>query len=304
MGETGSLRSAATRFLFRRSAVAAALSLAAVGALAVAGEHTPPNSTGSVALGPGSTQLVVDDGKDIGWWLDGGRSGYSTMINQVRARVKASQLYSSVELSTSNSHDYFTINVRRSGRSSNDAADIRIVVRARDLYLQGYYDTANAVYYRFNDATLTDYRPTTRARVVVLPYDSQYSSVTQKANQNLNSPVFRLYDIDYNTGILADLDATTAQRAGALLSYVELIAEAARFDYISNNIQANLDWTDGWRVDNNAIQLMKDWKKLTTALIESLNTGHVVVRQEGDLRFNTLQMYAAQMAIALNPKLS
>ena len=73
--------------------------------------------------------------------------------------------------------DFFGVNLV----SSSGNPTVQIVLRAQDLYVQGFYVPDRSTYYHFNDAAFTAYPGTSTNPVtdVTLPFAGSYASMMQ-----------------------------------------------------------------------------------------------------------------------------
>ncbi|WP_043675705.1 ribosome-inactivating family protein [Streptomyces xylophagus] len=260
---------------------------------------------------------AIDQNDDVDWYLNSGKSSYRSMIDEVRGSAESSVLYgnraattwttvstttsgtSRQQVSNDERNNYFTVNI-----SSSEHPPIRILLRAHDLYVQGYLVPGTNTYYHFSDATLSHWpgagTATNAPRSVALPFGGSYASMTAYANQTVRSPRFSYTWMAYNQGILAAANSTGAQRAGALLFYVEAIAEGARFNAISDRIEAAITENNGYQFDHDDEGLIHNWQTLGNNLQNRLNNPHTRPTPNiGRYHFDTLQAIANILRLAI-----
>lgn len=239
------------------------------------------------------------------------------MIDEVRASAESGILYGSraattwttlstehtgssrQQVSNDERNNYFTVNV-----DSYEHPRIRILVRAHDLYVQGYLVPGTNTYYYFNDATLSHWpgagTSSNTPRALRLPFGGSYASMSAYAHQSVRSPRFSYSWMAYNQGVLAAANSTGAQRAGALMFYVEAIAEGARFNAISDRIEAALKENTGYQFDQDDDGLIHNWQTLGNNLQNRLNNPHTLPTPDiGRYHFDTLQAIANILRLAI-----
>ena len=205
--------------------------------------------------------FAIDDARDVTWDISQGRSGYAQMIKDVRGRVEQQAIYGSgssgtVYTTDTNAQDYFLVNVF-------DGPNLltRLVLNAHNLYVQGYYNPNDSTYHYTATADLRDARwlPSTSANpqiAVQLPFSGNYAGTTRTpdgttaqgltnfSGNSKTSPIFATRYARDNANTLADTNQADSNRAGALLWFVEAVAEGARFNAISDRIING--WNDDW----------------------------------------------------------
>ncbi|WP_406124183.1 ribosome-inactivating family protein [Streptomyces sp. NBC_00989] len=103
----------------------------------------------------------------------------------------------------------------------------------------------------------------------------------------------------YNQGILAAANSTGAQRVGAMLFYVEAIAEGARFNAISDRIEAAITENNGYQFDHDDEGLIHNWQTLGNNLQNRLNNPRTQPTPNiGRYHFDTLQAIANILRLA------
>ena len=260
---------------------------------------------------------AIDQDDDVDWYLNNGKSAYRDMIDEVRASAESGVLYgnraattwttvstltsgtSRQQVSSDERGNYFTVNISSSGHPP-----IRILIRAHDMYVQGYLVPGTNTYYHFNDATLSHWpgagTSANPPQSLTLPFGGSYGSMTAYAVQNVRSPRFSYSWMAYNQGILAAANSTGAQRAGALLFYVEAISEGARFNAISDRIEAAITENGGYQFDYDDDRLIHNWQTLGNNLQNRLNNPSTAATPDiGRYHFDTLQAIANILRLAI-----
>ncbi|MFI6404694.1 ribosome-inactivating family protein [Streptomyces sp. NPDC050548] len=260
---------------------------------------------------------AVDQNDDVNWHLNDGKPAYRGMIDEVRAGAESGVLYgnraattwttvstehtgsSRQQVTHDEQNNYFTVNI-----TSDDHPQIRVLVRAHDLYVQGYLVPGTSTYYYFNDATMSHWpgagSSTNPPRALRLPFGGSYASMSAYAHQTVRSPRFSYSWMSYNQGVLAAANSTGAQRAGALMFYVEAISEGARFNAISDRIEAALAPNTGYQFDQDDDGLIHNWQTLGNNLQNRLNNPQTRPTPNiGRYHFDTLQAIANILRLAI-----
>ncbi|MEV7890966.1 ribosome-inactivating family protein [Streptomyces sp. NPDC002817] len=277
------------------------------------GRATVPHGVaplGTARRGETSVRSVIDDGNDIGWFLKDGKAGYKSMIDAVRKRVRSRSIHPSVDGTTTNANDYFTVNIRNITHGHEDAADIRVVIRARDLYVQGYYVPRGNTYLHFRprnaqDRVLRDYRPTSQTRVLQLPFEGGYNSIEAYA-RGADGRAYTRRSVRLSTPDLSDAvtnlawsEASGRSRARDLLHVIQAISEAARNDWISGRVYNNIEGA-GYQPNATAVGLENNWQSLGNNFQRRLNDPRVPVHPPiGELQFSSITGMALILALTL-----
>ena len=178
-------------------------------------------------------------------------------------------------------------------------------MRGQNLYVQGFYVPALATYYYFNDAAFNAYPSTSANPVnsVALPFDGSYMGMARTSNETMQSPHFSSYWIHYNADILGDPNATATARAGALMFFVEAIAEGSRFKAISDDIYNDLQTTNvyyGYQFTSDDVGLVTNWAAIGNNFQQRLNNQNTPPYPAiGNYNFATLASTAAILALVL-----
>lgn len=256
--------------------------------------------------------FAINDSRDITWDISQGKSGYQQMIKDVRGRVHERAIYGNgspgtVYTTESNTGDYFLVNVF-------DGPNLltRLVLNAHNLYVQGYYNPNDRTYRYTATADLQDTRwlPSTSAAppvAVRLPFTGNYSGstdlpdgtkgvkgLTDFSGSSKTDPMFATRYARDNARVLADTNQSDANRAGAILWFVEAVAESARFNAISDRIIAG--WNDDWgyRFDWSDDALTTNWTSIGDNFQRRLNNPNERVEPPiGRYNFQTLANTAA-----------
>jgi hypothetical protein len=218
--------------------------------------------------------FAIDDADDVTWDISRGKSGYQQMVKDVRGRVNQQAIYGNgspgtVWATESATDDYFLVNVF-------DGPNLltRLVLNAHNLYVQGYYNPNDSTYRHTSDADLqnVNWLPSSSTNppiAVALPFSGGYAGtsggrpgLTNYSGQGRTWPVFSTDQARHNAQQLADTNAPDRNRAGALLWFVEAVAEGARFNAISDRITAAWgDW-QGYHFDADDVGLITNWQSI------------------------------------------
>lgn len=251
-----------------------------------------------------SKAFAIDDPEDINWDIGKGQAGYAQMINDVRGRVNEKAIYGNgsqgTVWATEGGTDYFLVNVYEGPNLLT-----RIVLNAHNLYVQGFYRPNDRTYAYFEDAALRDvnWLPSSSTEpntAGALPFGGSYIATGRYAGQSQTSPTFSTRWARYNANALSDPGAANTVRAGALLWFVEAIAEGARFNAISDRITAG--WGDDWgyKFDDSDVGLITNWQAVGNNLQQRLDgTGARPAQPIGRYNFDTIASTAAILCLAM-----
>ncbi|MGI5196031.1 ribosome-inactivating family protein [Streptomyces sp. CA-288835] len=258
--------------------------------------------------------FAIDDANDIDWDVSGGRASYQQMINDVRGRVNEKAIYGNgaqtVWATETTTDDFFLVNVY-------DGPNLltRIVMNAHNLYVQGFYNPRDHTYRYTSDATLqnVNWLPSSSTEpnsAEVLPFSGSYTAsngLPGYAGQTRTTPMFSTRDLRDHANALNnppvvenDRNAANRARAGALLWFVEAIAEGARFHAISDRIING--WTDDWgyRFDDSDVGLVTNWQVIGENLQRRLDgIGVEPAPRQGRYDFSTIASTVAVLALAM-----
>ncbi|MDC0770479.1 ribosome-inactivating family protein [Streptomyces sp. HD] len=218
--------------------------------------------------------FAIDDERDVTWDISQGKSGYQQMIKDVRNRVHQQAIYGAgsagTVYATGSSTDYFLVNV-----FDGPNLQTRLVVNAHSLYVQGYYNPNDRTYRYTSDADLRDvnWMPSTSANPAIampLPFSGNYAGsnggrpgLTNYSGQGRTWPIFSTDSARSIAQQLANTNSADSARAGALLWFVEAVAEGARFNAISSRITAGWgDW-QGYHFDADDVGLITNWQSIS-----------------------------------------
>ncbi|MFE1835684.1 ribosome-inactivating family protein [Streptomyces sviceus] len=247
--------------------------------------------------------FAINDQQDVNWDISKGQSGYQQMIRDVRSRAEEKVIYgtsSETVWATENSTDYFLVNVYD---GSNQL--IRLVLNAHNLYVQGYYSPGDRTYYYFSDAALRDvnWLPSSSSNpnfTWKLPFNGSYLGMTRYAGQSMSSPTFSTDWARYNAQQLSYKTTADTVRAGALLWFVEAVAEGARFNAISDRIIAAWAGGSGYKFDSADQGLVQNWQSIGNNFQQRLDgTGVQPTPAIGRYSFSTIASTAAILYLAI-----
>jgi len=120
--------------------------------------------------------------------------------------------------------DYFFVNAYD---GSNQP--IRLILRAHNLYVQGYVAPGTHIYYHPPRRRPHGYELAAVAQYseAKLPFSSSYLGMERYAGQTMSSPTFSTQWARYNADQLSYRNTAGSVRAGALMWFVEAVAEGA-----------------------------------------------------------------------------
>ncbi|WP_416981252.1 ribosome-inactivating family protein [Streptomyces sp. T028] len=256
---------------------------------------------------------AVDEVTDVRWDLADGVAGYNNMINAVRQRATGGQVLREGVLEVDpNSSDTFTVNIRDSraaGPSTGGDSLVRLIVRARDLFVVGWLsgtDPKLPVFYFKGDDV--GYRgPGDNQPVTNLSYNGSYTDLEREAGRardgiTLNSAAWA------NAWTTLRDAATTSQRdqARSMMLFIMAVAEGARFDPVQTAFAQSFGDAGSHTVTPAEASLMLNWGKASQQLVDSLNNATPInftiddpATPEVDFEATTISTMAAILAIAL-----
>ncbi|MBD0841581.1 MULTISPECIES: ribosome-inactivating family protein [unclassified Streptomyces] len=298
--------------LIRRISASAVLPAALAGAVLVAGMGGNLTAGAQHQSLGGNVQLanasVPTDGFSYDLTNLGGSaaaSRYNAIINDIRGRLRGTRLYNSIIL-TPGSTDYFDVTLAVGNGS------ITLVFDARNLYVTGWRNNRNGVYYRMGAGPreLPGQNGATQNRGWL-----NYSDMERAAQIGRGSLGITMGTIQGAVSDLANAQGNDRDRARALLILVQAFAEGARFDFISyrvgqamrnsgvfhagdsSTVSGNGSGQDEFHVS--ALQLENNWENLSTTARNSTQNHTNPNFAIGDGRFTTMAAIDAQLAVAL-----
>lgn len=183
---------------------------------------------------------AIDDGRDITWDVSGGQKAYDAMINAVRQRATGGRvlregiLQTDPSLDPNNPANVFAINLQASALpGSSDANSVRLIMRARDLFVIGYQVTGgrgptNPHFLRGDAPGGMTGDP--------LNFTGSYTDLERVGRQERAGLKLTLEGMSTAYRTLRD-DANENAVARSLMLFVMTIAEAARFDPLRQNFR-------------------------------------------------------------------
>ncbi|GGK77859.1 ribosome-inactivating family protein [Streptomyces flaveus] len=266
---------------------------------------------------------AIDDGRDIVWDINGGPKAYQDMIKAVRQRatngavLREGVLQTDPTLDPKDHRNIFAVELRHSGvAESSGAPRIRLLMRARDLFVIGWHLTTSAsgeggdiVYFKGDDPGYLGADPrTAAARVQSLDFTGSYTDLERFSRRNragltLSPQVMEQAFRNLRTSV-ERLPRTEATADAAML-FIMTIAETARFDPLEQAYRAPFDG-GSHTISTAEAELMNSWGNASTQLVNNLNDRTPIDLRiqdpnpdEVDFIANTAGSMAAILAIAL-----
>lgn len=256
---------------------------------------------------------AIDDGNDITWDISGGEKAYDDMIKAVRQRATGGRVLRDGILQTdpaldNSSRNIFAIDLRASALpSSSDGNNVRLILRARDLFVIGYQvrdgrGSAEPIFFKGDDPRLNPQLPENTLAFTGSYVDLESRGGQARANMRLNQQVV---DTAY-LNLRGNANQNTVARS--MMVFAMMIAEAARFEPLHQDFrQAFGSNGAGETVVNVAdAELMNSWGEASRQLVASLNNGTPINFEVNDPETpgrdffaNTLTSMAAILAICL-----
>ncbi|MFG2025604.1 ribosome-inactivating family protein [Streptomyces sp. NPDC048825] len=256
---------------------------------------------------------AIDDGNDITWDISGGEKAYDDMIKAVRQRATGGKVLREGVLQTdptldTSSRNIFAIDLRASDLpSSSDGNNVRLIVRARDLFIIGYQvrdgrGSASPIYFEGDDPDPDSAVPSGTFGFTGSYGDLERRGGQARANMRLNQQVV---DAAYQN-LRGNASVNAAARS--MMVFVMMVAEAARFEPLHQDFrQAFGSNGAGETVVNVAdAELMNSWGEASRQFAASLENGTPIDFQVDDpatssidFGANTLTAMAAILAICL-----
>ncbi|GAA2633567.1 ribosome-inactivating family protein [Streptomyces vastus] len=256
---------------------------------------------------------AIDDGNDITWDISGGEKAYDDMIKAVRQRATGGRVLREGVLRTdptldTSSRNIFAIDLRASALpSSSDGNNVRLIVRARDLFIIGYQvrdgrGSASPIYFKNDDPDPNSAVPSGTFGFTGSYGDLEARGGQARANMRLNQQVV---DAAYQN-LRGNASVNAAARS--MMVFVMMVAEAARFEPLHQDFrQAFGSNGAGETVVNVAdAELMNSWGEASRQFADSLSNGTPINFQIDDpatpsidFGANTLTSMAAILAICL-----
>ncbi|MDW4910789.1 ribosome-inactivating family protein [Streptomyces sp. ADMS] len=253
---------------------------------------------------------AIDNDKDITWDINGGFSAYEAMVKAVRQRATGGRVLNDGVLQTDPNLDpkktrgedgerfpnIFALNLEHSGvAGSSDAPRVRLLMRARDLFVIGFELTTpsgptsdNLHFFKGDDP---GYRGATGE---ALPNEESYTGSyidlervggRSRFGFELSGPVMEQAFRD-----LRD-QRNQASVARAMMVFIMTVAETARFDPLEQAYRAPFD-NGSHTITQSEAELMNSWSEASRQMTNSLNNGAVIDFAVRDSDPNTVDFVA------------
>ncbi|GAA3817304.1 ribosome-inactivating family protein [Streptomyces phyllanthi] len=271
---------------------------------------------------------AIDDARDIVWDVNGGQSAYNRMINQVRQRATGGAVLRDSVLQTNptvtengkevTNDDIFAVEVWHSGvASSSDAPNVRLIFRARDLFLIGWQVTPSTqgdggeILWFQGDAPNPGYFGSDpRGNEAVnrnLKFNGSYTDLERvgraRTGLTLSGPVMEQAFRDIRASTVR---ARTDMTAEAAMIFIMTIAEGARFDPLQQAFGQAFAPNGQYTVTGNDAALMNSWGNVSDQMVNNMNDRtpiNIDIRDNDpstvDFVETTLGGAAALLAVAL-----
>lgn len=251
-------------------------------------------------------QARAADGEAREWDLTFPES-YSSMIDHLRNMVSGGVLREGVRDGTA---DTGTVVVRVSEGGDNV---VRFLIRRDNLYVYGFDTGPHTTAFYFSDLTFRSNadRSFGMRRQMALPQAGNYPSLPHRDRAVTRNSALSWLRALRNYGVAYDPDARITGTSGslsqlqrvALMMFIQMISEAARFHPISAGVRAGINTaTSSWDFNADMLAAENNWGTVSDNLRRSLNQATVVVTTLGNLVLNTLVGYATFLAVARRPK--
>jgi hypothetical protein len=230
---------------------------------------------------------AIDDKKDIVWDINGGQKAYKAMIEAVRQRVTGGTvlregiLQTNPNLDTSNAN-IFAVEVQHSGvASSSNASRVRLIFRARDLFLIGWHiakpqgDAGGTVFwFKGDDPGYRGSDPlNAAASVQEMAFTGNYTDLERNGRSRVGLTLNgQLMEQAFRDIRESDLRRGLRGTSSAAMIFIMTIAEAARFDPLEQAFAQAFDPNGGrYEITANDAKLMNDWSSISDQLVNNLN---------------------------------
>lgn len=249
---------------------------------------------------------------------------YRTLIEDIRRRAAPGYIAMDIRQETVNggAHgQYFAVNIGID-TDSNRWEVLSLVIRARDLYLVGFYAPRRSVIPGTADSLDdgTYFRIGHDSPAVPMGYPAAFTQ-NQIRRITINTTRFPQANYGYienQAGIIrqqiyTDIEAFRAHTIGLInpsrerrfafqdvLFFAQVLAEAARFRYTADNIANELASDRGYHIGNRDIELQQNWSAISTNLRHRLNDPHTpALNLQQGWHFNSLRAINSVLAICL-----
>ncbi|MGY1495770.1 ribosome-inactivating family protein [Streptomyces sp. QTS52] len=224
---------------------------------------------------------AINDGRDITWDINGGRAAYDTMINAVRQRATGGRVLREGVLQTnpnanpSRSENIFAIDLRASNvPSSSDGNNVRLIMRARDLFIIGYQirdgrGSGTPNYFQGDTPGLPNELSDEFA------FTGSYTDLERVGSRSRRGMAYNEAAVTSAYTSLRD-DRNQAAVARSLMLFIMTIAEAARFDPLDQAFGQVFGGLPGGVISAAETELMNSWSRASGQLLNALNNGAAI----------------------------
>lgn len=249
--------------------------MATVTLAGMAGVITANAATNETPAAEPIGQMKIDDGRDVGWDISSGSKGYNNMIEGLRQRATGGLVLRDGMLQTDpNSNEIFTINVTGSQVQGAANAVVRLIVRARDLYIVGWHvqnpvASIDAIY-ALEGYPETYHGPDGATPVRTTGLGANYGSLENTAQRRRDATLLSPEVMNQAFLTLTNGAPDPVATARAVLAFAMTVAEAARYDALQNLFAPIFDGANV-QVTSAETDLMNNWGKYSKAVLDNLN---------------------------------
>lgn len=174
---------------------------------------------------------AIDDDQDITWDISNGNAGasrYTSMVEAVRQRASKGQFLRDNTHRTrpGATNEYFSVDMSVQDEGSSTPSQIRLQIRASDLFVVGWLNVNEGIYNRIESGT-----PPFGDRVGQprnTSYNGSYLELERRVGDRANIPLSP-NSVRQAVRDLSRSGSTEAQEARGLIVLIQTISEAARF---------------------------------------------------------------------------
>lgn len=237
-----------------------------------AGDNVAPRATSS----PGETKFLEEVAWDIGNG-NAGASRYTSMLNAVRQRASSSTfLHDNTHRTRPEaSNEFFSVNISVQDEGTSTPSQIRVLIRASDLFVVGWLNQNENIYNRLEAGT-----PPLGTDVTArdTPFNGSYIDLERRAGDRANIP------LSPNSARQAVRDlsrsgSSAAQQARGLIVLIQAISEAARFRPIENLFR-NTYTTEAALPEGHILDLENSWDPMSEIANREVNNPNDQLTQE------------------------
>ncbi|MEV8548040.1 ribosome-inactivating family protein [Streptomyces sp. NPDC051572] len=301
-----------TSRIVRRIGASAVLPTLLAGAVALSGVSASAPAATAHGSGVRTTQLnkidlAASSSNELHWDISSGKSGYGSIITQLR-NLNIAETGATRQAITSNGSTVYVdiLNNQATGKYTtvevaNGSRSVHLVIRLSDLYVVGYY------YFNGNTrmyTPLTENAPTYNDAVADGTWigAENYNTLANRGNIALRDLTVNTANMEQAVYDLTNPNATTANQARALLRMIVTISEGARFRALATDLANRFGDGGTLTLTQTYEELIRNWAGLSHVLVSHVNapnsTASVTLSTWGT--YNTAQEAAKLLMSALN----